>query len=108
MYKRQSYARINQYVHLLSNTGLGLPTDLWVPPTDRVNPQQSDQIALGFAKDLDRPAITLTWEGYYKNMDRILSYKEGASFLSLSGVNANAVSYTHLDVYKRQGSDEKG
>jgi hypothetical protein len=90
---KASYARMNQYVHLLSNTGLGLPTDLWVPTTDRVNPQQSDQIALGFAKDLDRPAITLTWEGYYKNMDRILSYKEGASFLSLSGVNANELSW---------------
>ncbi len=85
---KASYARMNQYVHLLSNTGLGLPTDLWVPTTDRVNPQQSDQVAFGFAKDLDRPAITLTWEGYYKNMDRILSYREGASFLSLSGENA--------------------
>ena len=90
---KASYARMNQYVHLLSNTGLGLPTDLWVPTTDLVAPQQSDQVAFGFAKDLDRPALTLTWEGYYKNMDRILSYKEGASFLSLSGVNANELSW---------------
>ena len=90
---KASYARMNQYVHLLSNTGLGLPTDLWVPTTDRVDPQQSDQVAIGFAKDLERPALTLTWEGYYKNMDRILSYKEGSSFLSLSGDNANELSW---------------
>lgn len=90
---KASYARMNQYVHLLSNTGLGLPTDLWVPTTDRVNPQQSDQVAFGFAKDLEKPALTLTWEGYYKNMNQILSYKEGASFLSLSGENANDLSW---------------
>src|SRR5690606_17404530 len=28
---KASYAEMNQYVHLLSNTGIGLPTDLWVP-----------------------------------------------------------------------------
>ena len=90
---KASYARMNQYVHLLSNTGLGLPTDLWVPTTDRVNPQQSDQVAFGFAKDLDKPALTLTWEGYYKNMDNILSYREGSSFLSLGGENANELNW---------------
>ena len=90
---KASYAQMNQYVHLLSNTGLGLPTDLWVPTTDRVAPQQSQQVAAGFAKDLERPALTLTWEGYYKNMNNILNYKEGSSFLSLNGENANELSW---------------
>ncbi len=90
---KASYAQMNQYVHLLSNTGLGLPTDLWVPTTDRVAPQQSQQVAIGLAKDLDHPALTLTLEGYYKNMSNILNYKEGASFLSLSGENANELSW---------------
>ncbi|WP_247237786.1 TonB-dependent receptor [Telluribacter sp. SYSU D00476] len=90
---KASYAQMNQYVHLLSNTGLGLPTDLWVPTTDRVAPQQSQQVAVGLAKDLEKPALTLTLEGYYKNMNNILNYKEGASFLSLSGENANELSW---------------
>ncbi len=90
---KASYASMNQYVHLLSNTGLGLPTDLWVPTTDRVAPQQSQQVAVGLAKDLEKPALTLTLEGYYKNMSNILNYKEGASFLSLSGENANELSW---------------
>jgi hypothetical protein len=88
-----SWAQMNQYVHLLSNTGLGLPTDLWVPTTDRVAPQQSRQIALGLAKDLDNPALTVTLEGYYKQMNNILNYKEGASFLSITGENANELSW---------------
>lgn len=80
---KASYALMNQYLHLLSNTGVGLPTDLWVPSTDRVAPQRSNQWALGFAKDLEKPQLTITVEGYYKTMDRILGYKEGASFLEV-------------------------
>ncbi|SEJ50849.1 Outer membrane receptor proteins, mostly Fe transport [Dyadobacter koreensis] len=90
---KASYAQMNQYVHLLSNTGLGLPTDLWVPTTDKVAPQQSKQVAIGLAKDLEKPALTLTLEGYYKKMGNILNYKEGASFLSISGENANELSW---------------
>lgn len=78
---KASYALMNQYVHLLSNTGIGLPTDLWVPTTDRIRPQQSQQIAVGVAKDFQDQGLALTVEGYYKSMVNIINYKEGASFL---------------------------
>ncbi|SDE49226.1 Outer membrane receptor proteins, mostly Fe transport [Dyadobacter soli] len=90
---KASYAYMTQYVHLLSNTGLGLPTDLWVPSTDRLAPQRSRQVALGIAKNLQNPALTLTLESYYKNMSNILNYKEGASFLRINGDNARALSW---------------
>jgi hypothetical protein len=90
---KASYAKMNQYVHLLSNTGLGLPTDLWVPTTDKVAPQQSSQVAFGFAKDLEKPGLALTLEGYYKRMDHIISYREGSSFISLNGENANELNW---------------
>lgn len=76
-----SYALMNQFVHLLSNSSIGLPTDLWVPTTDKIPPQQSIQYAAGIAKDIDKQGLTLTLEGYYKKMKNIISYKEGASFL---------------------------
>ncbi|WP_128547571.1 TonB-dependent receptor [Larkinella soli] len=78
---KASYALMNQYVHLLSNTGIGLPTDLWVPTTDRVKPQQSEQVAVGVAKDFAEKGLSLTVEGYYKTMKNIINYREGASFL---------------------------
>ena len=78
---KASYALMNQYVHLLSNTGIGLPTDLWVPTTNRVRPQQSQQWAVGIAKDFAKTGFALTVEGYYKRMDNIINYREGASFL---------------------------
>jgi outer membrane receptor for ferrienterochelin and colicin len=84
-----SYALMNQYLHLLSSTGIGLPTDLWVPATNTVKPQQSQQVALGIAKDLAKQNITISVEGYYKWMKNVLQYKEGASFLSINNFDKN-------------------
>ncbi len=80
---KASYATMNQYVHLLSTSGVGLPTDLWVPATDLVKPQNSQQVAAGVAKDFDKQNFSLTVEGYYKTMNNIIGYKEGASFLAI-------------------------
>ena len=78
---KASYSLMNQYVHLLSSAGIGLPTDLWVPTTDMVKPQQSQQVAVGLAKDFTATGLALTVEGYYKRMSNMINYKEGASFL---------------------------
>lgn len=90
---KTSYALMNQYLHLLSNTGIGLPTDLWVPATNKTKPQQSQQIALGIAKDLTDKNLTITIEGYYKWMKNVLNYKEGASFFAIND-NSNSDSKT--------------
>ncbi len=78
---KTSYSKMNQFVHLLSHSGIGLPTDLWVTSTDKVKPQISEQIALGLAKDFLNNGYSFTIEGYYKKMDNIISYKEGSTFL---------------------------
>lgn len=80
---KASYAEMNQYIHLLSNTGIGLPTDLWVPATSRIKPQRSRQVAAGFSHDIKKPELTVTVEGYYKRSYDIIAYKEGASFLAI-------------------------
>ncbi len=76
-----SYTRMTQYIHLLTNSGIGLPTDLWVPSTNEVEPQVAYQYALGIAKNYEDLEVTL--EGYYKSMDNLIEYEEGATYLSL-------------------------
>jgi hypothetical protein len=83
-----SYASMNQYIHMLSGTGISLPTDLWVPTTDRVRPQQSRQVALGVVKDMNKHGLSFSVEGYYKTMDNVIGYKEGASFITLNEPNS--------------------
>lgn len=82
---KASYATMNQYIHLISNSGASLPTDLWVPSTDKIPAQRSRQIAIGVAKDFTEKNLALTIEGYYKEMDNIVALKEGASFLLQDG-----------------------
>lgn len=77
-----SYALMNQYIHLLSNSGIGLPTDLWVSSTDKVKPQRSQQIAMGSTRNIKGNMYELSAEVYYKWMNNLIEYKEGASFLS--------------------------
>lgn len=87
---KASYARMTQYIHLLTNSGIGLPTDLWVPATGNIPPQDAQQVALGLAKGL-RNQYEVSLEGYYKNMKNLIEYKEGASFVSTSGNWQNKV-----------------
>jgi outer membrane receptor for ferrienterochelin and colicin len=92
---KASYATMNQYIHLLSTSGVGLPTDLWVPATEKVKPQSSQQVAAGVAKDFNKQNFSLTIEGYYKTMNNIIGYKEGASFLAVqeSSEGAQSISW---------------
>lgn len=77
---KASYARMTQYIHLLTNTSIGLPTDLWVPATDKVAPQNSEQVAIGLAKKVKKQ-YEVSIEGYYKWMNNLIEYKNGATFL---------------------------
>jgi hypothetical protein len=79
-----SYAKMTQYVHLVSSTGLTLPTDLWVPSTENIAPQKSQQVAAGLAKDLMNLGLNISLEGYYKHSTDVLGYREGASFLMIA------------------------
>ncbi len=76
---KASFASMTQYIHLLTNEGIGLPTDLWVPSTSSIVPERSWQAAIGFARNFGAYEISL--EGYYRDMRGLLSYKPGASFL---------------------------
>lgn len=73
-----SYSRNKQYMHLVSSSSIALPTDLWYPVTDKVKPQSSDQVALGYTYLLDKIKTLATVETYYKWMKNLIEYKEGA------------------------------
>lgn len=78
---KAGYAYMTQYVHLLSNNLINLPTDLWVPVTDKVEPEHSHQWALGTSYSLENKA-DFTMEVYYKRMNNLLEYKEGSSYMT--------------------------
>ena len=79
---KASYAQMEQYIHLLSNSTVGMPTDLWVPVTDKIKPMKSRQMAIGAVYNLNN-MFEISLEGYYKWMDDLITYKPGASYFSI-------------------------
>jgi len=77
---KMSYSYMSQYVHLLSNSQVSLPSDLWVPVTHDIPPMRSMQVAAGLSYNI-RNQVELSVEGYYKRSLNLLEYKEGASFM---------------------------
>lgn len=76
---KAAFSRMDQYIHLLTNATIGLPTDIWVPATDLTPPQSSYQTAVGFAYNLNN-TWSFTVEGFYKTMNNLIDYSEGSSF----------------------------
>lgn len=72
-----SYARMYQYVHLISNSGVALPTDVWYPSSANVKPQISDQIAIGGSLALSKN-LFLNNEYYIKFLDNQIDFIDGA------------------------------
>lgn len=80
---KAGYASMSQYIHMLSNNNISMPTDLWVPATSKIKPMKSHQYALGAFYTL-KDIANFSVEGYYKTMDNLLEYKDGASFMGAS------------------------
>ncbi|MEM7037769.1 MAG: TonB-dependent receptor, partial [Bacteroidota bacterium] len=76
---KASYVTMVQNLHLLTNSGIGLPTDLWVPPTESILPQQSWQAAAGVGGSFG-PHFEWSVEAYHKQMDNVIAYRSGAVF----------------------------
>ncbi|MEM7655463.1 MAG: carboxypeptidase-like regulatory domain-containing protein [Bacteroidota bacterium] len=82
-----SGTRMAQYIHQISNSGLALPIDVWIPSTNQILPQRSWQATLGWEYQHPDQGLRLVAETYYKTMDRVVGYRDGGSFFNLDLYN---------------------
>lgn len=75
---KTSYVRNVQNLHLISNSTSASPTDKWVASTNIIKPEISDQVSLGYYKNLGNNVYELTVEAYYKTMQNQVDYRDGA------------------------------
>ncbi len=85
---KASYTRTTQYLHLLSNSTTSNPSDLWVPSSNNVKPQLADQYDVGYFRNFNDNQFEASFELYYKNMQNLIDYKNGADFLLNQNVEA--------------------
>lgn len=76
-----SYNRMRQYIHMLSNTVAINPTDVWKLSDAYIKPQVGDQISFGFYQYLKGNIIEASMETYYKKIENLADYKNGAVLL---------------------------
>lgn len=72
---KTAYTEMSQYVHTLSTTYLSLPSDMWVPVTDRVKPMRSRLVSSGFSVSLPFD-LDAEIEGYYKTISNVIDYRD--------------------------------
>ncbi|MBI2259641.1 MAG: TonB-dependent receptor [Flavobacteriia bacterium] len=73
-----AYGRNTQNLHLLSNSTSGNPTDLWIPSSNNVKPEISDQVSLGYFRNFKNNTFEFSTEIYYKYLQNQLDYRDGA------------------------------
>ncbi len=76
-----SYNKMSQYIHLISNTTAATPVDIWTPSTNNIKPQIANQVALGYFQNFKDDIYELSAEVYYKKMDQLVDYIDGADLL---------------------------
>lgn len=77
-----SYAEMAQPLHLLTNSSIGLPSDIWVPATKQVAPEFSRQYTFGTTIELN-DRLNYSMDAYYKTMKGVINYRAGYSFMDI-------------------------
>ncbi len=77
------YHRTGQFLHQVGTFNLSFPFELWVPTTSRVLPEEAWQATLGLG--LSRSGWSITAEGYYRYLSRVLTFKSSTTALLIAG-----------------------
>ncbi|MCE7055808.1 TonB-dependent receptor [Algoriphagus sp. AGSA1] len=86
-----SYYRTNQYIHLISNTAAISPVDYWKSSGYNLSPSIADQYTLGFFKNWKDNLFEVSVEGYYKDIQNVVDYKNAATILLNETLDADLV-----------------
>lgn len=86
-----SYTYVNQYQHLISNSSVGLPTDIWLPSNNIILPQFSNQFSVGFYKATTESSFNFSTELYYRRLGNIIDYKDNADLFLNSQIETQII-----------------
>ncbi|PWH85027.1 TonB-dependent receptor [Brumimicrobium oceani] len=78
---KYSYTVMNQYIHLLSYSGTGLPSDYWMPTNRKIPPSRGVQHSVGLYKSIQKDKYILSLEAYHKTANNVISFKPGKSLM---------------------------
>jgi hypothetical protein len=74
-----AYANTRQFLHLLSNSTVGLPTDVWLPADKHIRPESSNQYVAGLYTTMAHNTLDFSIELYYKQLYNIIDFIDNAN-----------------------------
>ncbi len=75
-----SYNRINQYIHLVSNTATPTPVDIWQVSNTHIKPLVANNYSFGVFGTFD-DQYDVAADVYYKDLENTLDYKDFSAIL---------------------------
>lgn len=78
---KYSFSKMIQYVHLLDYSGVGIPSDYWMPTTKNVKPENSLQNTVGISKTFKNNSYDLSLEAYHKTLNNLITFVPGKSLI---------------------------
>ena len=81
-----SYNRMNQYLHLITNTSSPTPLDIWAPSGKYIDPQKLDQIAVGYFENINNGDYSIEIESFYKKIKNRINYIDGANLIANNAI----------------------
>jgi hypothetical protein len=76
---KMALSRNLQFITLTSLSPSSLPTDVWLPSTDRLKPQLASQVSVGYFRNFFDDSWESSIELYYKDMQNQSDYREGST-----------------------------
>ncbi len=77
---KAGYTINDQYMHLVSLSTVTLPTDVWMPTSQKVKPEIGTQYSMGYFRNFKKETYETSVEVYYKEMKHMIDYADGSTY----------------------------
>ncbi|SDT68470.1 TonB-dependent Receptor Plug Domain [Mucilaginibacter mallensis] len=84
-----SYDRNAQNIHLLNNSSYLSVTNVYLPSSNNIKPEISDQVAMGFYHTFHDNGFEFSTEIYYKKLQNQIDYVNGADLVANPDIEAD-------------------
>ncbi len=79
---RLGYSRINQFLHMISNTVLDNPSTVWKGSDNYIPRSIIDQYSLGYQYDIEENDLSFSIDGFFKRTKNAIDYRDGAVLIA--------------------------
>jgi hypothetical protein len=89
---KAGYSKVAQYIHLISNTTSVTPLDVWTPSGPYIEPQLSNQYAIGYFRKFRADNYSIEIEAYYKDIENRIDYIDGSDLIGNNTIETEILS----------------